>query len=381
MRYSAKVLEQLLLKLQSLYYDRYKNCTIKDALTLLLNQETIADYNNIEWTKFKDDLIGFYPLPTARELRQDPFCKFDPQSKLEEFIKTIIPLEERVRVLTFLRDNADEVLFSDEDCTECHDFKKECARLICKCIEEGKRTKYHGICAEMAHPSLEAIANAKPLPSLSKEEQIIAENIPHYPHEEEGLFSYEVIFWVAKYFIEDFLSQSDTFNRTHEGSDKPCMSLQKYKDPIRDWLIRIANRYLYFDENPIYQVIWVMGVLIRLRPKQDWWTKNFADNIVNYLDCTKFLCDTKINMDNAIDQVKRLTELSLFDEPATQRPTKSKECAIHRDMNVKQIVDDLVTQIQQHHQDAKNVQVDMHFGNVGQVIGNVENYNYTKQDE
>lgn len=372
MKYSAKVLEQLLLKLQSQHFDRYKDQTIKDMLITLLSQECIANYNEIEWGVFKDDLIGFYKPPTKLERMKDPFCVFNPQSKLEDFLKTCVSQEECVRILTFFRDNADEVLFNNEECPECHDFKKECARLISKYIEQGKRTQYYGHFAEMAHPSLEAIANAQPLPPLSKEEQIIADHIPRYP-QESGLFTHEAVMWVANYFVANFCNQLDVFHRTQLDSDKPCMSLQQYKDPIRDRLIQITNRYLYFEHNPIYQVIWAMGVLIRLKPKQDWWTRTFAEKIIEYLDCTKFLCDTKKYMDDAIHQVRRLTELTLFDEPPiTHQPTETITCKI-QEWDVKKIVEEICARLQQH-DGTPPCQLTMNFGNVGQLITNVEQY-------
>lgn len=61
--------------------------------------------------------------------------------------------------------------------------------------------------------------------------------------------------------------------------------------------MQLADRYMYFDKEPAYQVLWVMGVLLLSNPKKYWCREKFAQGIVNYLNITQDFRNTKSQMD------------------------------------------------------------------------------------
>ena len=305
MTYTYENLTNILLKLQSINYERYENYTAADILIDLLAHEQIADYWEIEWAAFHDHIY---------ESSGDNFRGTITGCKLDQFLKPIISRSEKVRVLTFLRDNAQEVLFPQYYYDNVTHFRSYCAKLISEEIKQSKNDRYYGEIAEMPQLNLAEIAQAKPLPTLCREYQIIADNLPTYPHDLK-VFHPAIIVTVADEFTKLFRNQAAVFCRTQEHSDKPGMKIQQYKDPIRDRLIQIANRYLYFDNGPIYQTMWAICLMLRMIPKPNWWEKNCAENILNYLYQTKFFKYSKIEMDSAIQQIRQLTEQTLpFDD-------------------------------------------------------------------
>jgi hypothetical protein len=308
MKYTHDNLDQLLLKMQSRDFVRYGNCTAEDILVDFLNYEEIADYWEIEWDAFPGLLF--------KEIKNGQLVL---GNHLEQFIGRIIPRAERIRVLTFLRTYAQEIL-SDYHFSNYMAFPRECARLIYKNIQESKYDSVHGDIALMPRPNLQAISENFPLPELCKENQIIADNLPSYPRDLK-VFHKSIIVCAAAELTVHFRKQAETYNRTQTESDKPSMRIQDYKLKIRDRLIVAANRYLYFDEGPIYQVLWATCVMLRMIAKPNWWEKHCAENILNYLSCTKYFSKSKIQMDYTIQQLRKLTEQTIpFEGETTEVP-------------------------------------------------------------
>lgn len=305
MTYTLDELNNILLKMQSINYNRYQHCTAADILIELLANEQIADYWEVEWAAFHDQIYE----STGDNFRGTITC-----CKLDQFLKPIISRSEKVRVLTFLRDHAQEVLFPQYYYDNVTQFRSYCAKLISEEIQQSKNDRYYGEIAEMPQLNLVEISLAKPLPSLCREYQIIADNMPTYPQDLK-LFHPSIIVTIADEFAKYFRKQALVHSRTKEKSDQPLMSIKQYKNPIRDRLIQAANRYLYFDDGPIYQTMWAICLMLRMISKPNWWEEHCAENILNYLYQTKYFKYSKIEMDTAIQQIRQLTEQTIpFDD-------------------------------------------------------------------
>ena len=359
MTYTYDELNNILLKMQSLDYERYQNHTAVDILIELLVFERIADYWEVEWAAFHDHIY---------ESSGDNYRGTITGCKLDQFLKPIISREEKVRILTFFRDHAQEVLFRQYYYDNVMDFRSYCAQLISKEIQQSRNDSYHGVFAEMPRPNLREIAQARPYPKLSQEYQIIADNIPAYPHDLK-LFHPSIIVCVADEFTKLFRKQAQVHSRTQEKSDQPVMSIKQYKIPIRDRLIEAANRYLYFDEGPIYQTMWVICLMLRLIPKPNWWEEHCAENILNYLYCTKFFSETKMEMDATIQQIRQRTELTLpFDDlPVSTPAVVPTKTATPITQTNKEFIDQVAMHLQQCHNERPIIYV------ANAEIGSVEN--------
>lgn len=325
MIYTLDELNNILLRMQSVNYNRYQHHTAADILIELLASEQIADYWEIEWAAFHNHIY-------EASIHQNKWIITD--YKLDKFLYPIISRAEKVRILTFFRDNAQEVLFNSSY-DNVFDFKKYCAKLINDCIQQSRNDTYHGDFAVMPRPNLIEIAQPKPLPELCKENQIIADNLPSYPRDLK-LFHKSIIVSIACEFTTFFRNQATVYNRTKENDHKPIMSIQKYKEPIRDRLIQAANRYLYFDEGPIYQTMWAICLMLRMIPNPNWWEKNCAENFLNYLSCTKFFHKSKVDMDMTMQKIRQLTEQTIpfDDQPTTIKHVQQSQPAPSKDMQL-----------------------------------------------
>lgn len=299
-KYSRDILHRLLLRMQSIDYPSYKDATEMDMLAQLLTREQIVDYNEVEWQAF--------------------YIRFLMEGA-EKFVQRIIPREEVVRVLAYLRDNARKIFPEQVDDWEVQKFEKECARLIHLNLEQSKRDEYHGAYLDWPRPNLERIAYGNPVQyTMSKEDKIMAKHMPSYPHY-TGAFPPELVIHVAHEFASKFIVQAALFENTHDKANMPPMSQLAYIDPIRYRLMQLADRYMYFDKEPAYQTIWAMGVLLRTNLKPYWCRETFAKGIVEYLRMTREFCNSKPNMDAAVTEIIQMTQPQLlFDEPVEQIP-------------------------------------------------------------
>ena len=355
MQYSFETLTLLLYRLQSSDFHQYKDYTEADVLILLLCQEQIIDYTQIEWQALWQSLYENrdYELPFGDG---GPY-RIVVGNKLEVFINRIIPREERIRILAFLRDNAQHTLFKDAECTNVCDFRKECARLISHNVEESKYDEYHGEFADMPRPNLRAIATGVKLQELTPQDKIIAQYMPTYQRN-IGAFPPEVILPVAHHCVNTFLDNTNAFRQTREESDKPCMSPQNYTSLIRDLLIRQANRYLHFNNEPIYQVLWTMCVLLRFPHKSCWWRDKFVEGIIAYLNCTRYFSNTKQQMDDALRTIEAQTgQQSIFPEMKTNNVTAHGICQQPPVLPQTELIANLLKQLKEHSDATINVNV------------------------
>lgn len=319
MTYTKDYLHHQIILLRSQDYEQYKSTTELDLLQHLLNYEEITDYNEIEWDAFTDDLIGVLPQPTKREIARDWTLEFAPKTKLEAFVKPIIPRDETLRVLTFLRDHHREVFYNNPDYEYAVNaeqieqiftfLENDCARLICQNLQESQNDDVHGDFLLYPRPNLKKIIMGDtPKPQLSAEDKKIIASIPSYPGDKQ-LVSREQIFLEAKEQVRLFVDQTNQYNQDKQDADKPCMSIRTYVNPIVQNLHHRANRYLYFDKNPAYQVLWVMCVLLRLPSrKHSWWEEKFAESIPTYLDTTQYFKDCKAQIDATIQKVVAIAQ-------------------------------------------------------------------------
>lgn len=327
-KYSFETLHQLLLRMMSNDYPRYQNATELDILANLLSREQIVDYREIQWSAFSFDL-------------QD--------DGLKKFIDKIISREETIRVLAFLRSNAQTTVFAlDQFSPKLRLFEKECARLIHLNLEQSKRDEYHGAYLDWPRPNLERIAYGNPVQyTMSKEDKIMAKHMPSYPHY-TGAFPPELVIHVAHEFVNVFLEKAALFENTHDKANMPPMSQVAYIDPIRYRLTQLADRYMYSDREPAYQTIWAMGVLLRTNLKPYWCRETFAKGIVEYLYRTREFCNSKPNMDAAVTEIIQMTQPQLlFDEPVEKIIAVDSQKPIRPMVsNAKQIVDELASYLQ-----------------------------------
>lgn len=296
--------------MQSLDYPGYKDATELDILAHLLTREQIVDYREVDWEVFLYELQG---------------------NGLENFVERIIPREETIRVLAFLRDNARDTVFKyDSASKNIGIFEKECARLIHKNLVESQRDQIHGDYLLWPRPNLQRIAQGVPFkPKMTKEDEIIIKHMPSYSHD-IGAFPPEMVVYVAHEFTNTFMEKAAMFQSTSETSTMPPMSQAKYIDPMRYRLMQLADRYMYFDKEPAYQTLWAMGVMLKTAAKKYWCREKFADGIIDYLNLTQEFRNTKAQMDAAVAEIMSLSQPQLaFDIPQTthlrnpfKRPTK-----------------------------------------------------------
>lgn len=275
--------------MQSLDFPRYENATELDMLTQLLSREQIIDYNEVEWSAFRHSIQG---------------------DGLYDFVEHIIPRFEVIRVLAYLRDFAHARLFTaEDDMVQVEQFERECARLIHRNLKESENDQVHGAFRNWPKPNLKRIADGVPFcPPMSDADKIIAKYIPSYP-ENNGAFSSEIIMYVAHEFVNGFMARAQKADQTREKTDRPIMSQKAYVAPIKYVLMEKADRYIYFQEGPAYQVMWAMCVLMRMPQKKNWWREKFAEGLIDYLNCTQDFKNTKHLMDRALQEISALTEL------------------------------------------------------------------------
>lgn len=150
-----------------------------------------------------------------------------------------------------------------------------------------------------------------PKPLFTAEEKKIIAAIPSYPGDKQ-IVPREQIFLEAKELVRVFVDKAERYDRDKLEADRPNMSLRTYIEPIVQNLHLRANRYLYFDKNPAYQVLFVMCVLMRLPSrKHTWWEEKLAESIPIYLDTTRYFKACKALIDTAIADVVAISQPTL----------------------------------------------------------------------
>lgn len=307
-KYDFTYFYKVLLRLKSVNFERYQHITEKDLLIQALTGEEITDHSEIDWMWLREDLIGkTWPMGTI--------MYFDITGHLETFIDQIVPREERVRILTYLRDNCRECLFCDSTYNEgsIRDFETECARLISQEIEGRKRDQFHGNYLDWPIPNLKEIALPKEKKSeYSLMETAILRAIPNY-NENNPLITKDILLRVAYEFIDYFRASVQAFNDNgRDNHYKPCMSYKEQADKIYNQLIKRANRYLYWNRTPVYQVFFILGCLMGMPDhRRSWHEKAFADGIGDYLEMTDHFKGSKEKIKNVIQGLLTLSQYQL----------------------------------------------------------------------
>ena len=314
--------------MQSLHFPIYAEQTEADILIELINRESIIDYREVEWQALTHHVT--------------------PVKQLQQFVGKIFPRTEKVRVLAFFRDNARDLFFDKQRTPELTKYETECARIIHQNLEDSKRDQFHGAFAEMPRPNLRLLAQGYEFHyKLSEEDKVIDKHLPSYPHN-IGAFPNDMIIYVAHECYDWFMACANKFELTKEKKDQPRMAQKDYIQPIRNRLMFLANRYMYFEEEPAYQVLWVMGVLMRLPHKSNWWRERFAEGIVDYLNLTRDFPNSKPQIQRTVREIRKLTEQQLpFDceeDTETQTPARS---ANHSSAHSKALVEGLAEMLQQ----------------------------------
>lgn len=307
-KYDYKYFHNVLLRLKSVNYTRYQHITEKDLLIQALNGEEITDHSKIDWIWLIEDLC-------SPGTNINPIVYFDLDDKLEEFISHIVPRTERVRILTYLREHCRECLFYeynyDDDCIEA--FETECARLISVEIEQSKYDQYHGDFLDWPIPDLKEIALPKEKkPEYSIMETAILRAIPNYS-ENNPPITKDILLQVAYEFIDYFRASVKTFNENgRDNRYKPCMSYKEQADKIYNQLIKRANRYLYWNRTPVYQVFFILGCLMGLPDhRRSWHEEKFAEGIGDYLEMTDHFRGSKEKIKNVIQGLLTLSQYQL----------------------------------------------------------------------
>lgn len=311
-KYNYTYFHKVLLRLKSINFTRYQHITEKDLLIQALNGEEITDHSKIDWRWIREDLIGEIIDNCINDYGESLYTFTD--LKIEEFINRIVPREERVRILTYLREHCRECLFKEGFIEEyISDFETECARLISEEIEGRKRDQFHGDYLDWPIPDLKEIAlPAQKKPQYSLIETAILKAIPNYS-ENNPTISKDILLRVAYEFIDYFRASVKTFNENgRDNRYKPCMSYKENADKIYNQLIKRANRYLYWNRTPVYQVFFILGCLMGMPDhRRSWHEETFAKGIGDYLEMTDHFKGCKEKIQSVIQGLLTLSQYQL----------------------------------------------------------------------
>lgn len=306
-KYDYTYFHKLLLKQKSLNFERYQHISEKDLLVHALTYEDITEYAAVNWRWISEELYSEEWLDGSTRF-------FNINGELEEFISQIVPREVQVRILTYLRDNCRECLFNscyDEECIEA--FETECARLISRNIKESVNDQYHGDFAKWPRPNLKQIAIEEPRkPEYSIMETAFLRGIPNYS-ENNPLVSKDILLQVAYEFIDRFRASVKAYDESgRDDKLKPIMSYKQYADIIYNMIIARANRYLYWNRTPVYQVYFLLGCLMGMPDhRRSWHEEKFAEGIGDYLEMTDHFKGSKEKIKNLIQGILTMSQYQL----------------------------------------------------------------------
>ena len=318
---------------RSIQFEQYKDVKEEELLIWDFIAQKIGDYNEVDWKWIKGLLYG-------KEKRNESKIYFKIHGELNAFIDRVISRDERVRILSFLRDNCRECLFiEDYDETCICNFEDECARLITKNLKQSKFDQVHGMVHEEPQPNLFEIALGHSSREYEDWEKVIMENIPNFTIYQTPV-SKDILLQIAYEFIEDFRNAE----KTCDIKTTPLTTPQHYENSLYTLIGKRANRFLFKDFNPVYQVFFIVYIIMCLP-----------------------------NCNHLEGEEELLKNIELYLEGAQINGGKQK---------LKEALQKIEKQIQTTGMsNNENMQeIHFHFHNkVGQVIGNVENLNITKK--
>ena len=339
-KYDYTYYHQELLKLQSLDFDRYKLVTEVDLLMNDLGNGNIGDYTEVNWPWISHLLYG-----EEHYYGKEGWCHFDLEGELEIFASKIVSKAERVRILTFLRDKCREFLFpykyTEDECIE--KFEKECARLISQSLHPLRPDEVHGKFLNEPQPNLQAIAMGEPKKEYSIMENTIMAAVPDFPSDRNNI-SKNTLLQVAYDFWDIFKKSVEEYEESgRDDAKKPYMSQSKYVERIYRMIGERANRFLYWNNNPVYQVYFILGCLMGMpNHKRTWWEEKFAEGIGDYLEKTANFKGAKTKIKEVIKNILALNQYTL--DFGADDVEKAKDAS--PDVNAMEFYDDVAPDIQ-----------------------------------
>lgn len=140
MKYDREFFHQQLLRLQCVNYDKYSDYEDIDVLTEYISEEKISDYDAIVWTEFKQYFVSAYNIGSGQMILDDQQIVTADEIQvgfaLEKLMTCINPLAIRIKVLIYLRDNANKIF--DKPTIGLESFESEIVRLISKDLRKEK---------------------------------------------------------------------------------------------------------------------------------------------------------------------------------------------------------------------------------------------------
>ena len=314
--------------MRSINYKEHQNLKEEDLLVMDFLFQKIEDYTEVDWRWIKSLLYGH------EEIIDNKICFSVKDGELEGFADRILLRNERVRILSFLRDNCRECLFGEEYDEKCIcDFENECARLIAQNLKRNKTEQQIEEDSGDPIPDLKAIALEHFKRDNEDWEKKIIDNLPNF-----------TIFQIA--VPKDILLQiAYDFMNSFHNEPIPSMDPQYYENDLYTLIAQRSNRQLFKDFNPVYQTFFIMDILINsaMSYHSDK-ERTFAAKIEEYLEK-----HAQINRQKNVIQQKRQEIIAMIQHTLEKGNEEHKEIHLH------------------FHE------------KVGQVIGNVENLNTSKE--
>ena len=158
------------------------------------------------------------------------------------------------------------------------------------------------------------IAPKKSHPMRNQEDAIISRYLPSYPNDNHLLTS-SMLIDMGRDIVDYFNATYTKYDLDRMYNEKPCVRAEKFKEPMRKAMQR---RYpnAVINDNTIYQVLWVVLVLLKLVYKKNWFETTLHDNLCSYLEMTAFFKRQHVNAQQAANAITKLTQpsLDLFDD-------------------------------------------------------------------
>lgn len=158
------------------------------------------------------------------------------------------------------------------------------------------------------------IAPKKSHPMRNQEDAIISRYLPSYPNDNHLLTS-SMLIDMGRDIVDYFNATYTKYDLDRMHNEKPCVRAEKFKEPMRKAMQR---RYpnAVINDNTIYQVLWVVLVLLKLVCKKNWFETTLHDNLCTYLGMTAYFKRQHVYAQQAANAITKLTQpsLDLFDD-------------------------------------------------------------------
>jgi|GEM_PF-2299243 len=284
MMYDYNFYHKRCLMKKSVNYEKELNFTEKELLMLDLLLGNIEDYGEVDWRWLKEDICG----------------------NTEEFADKIVMREEKVRVLSYLRDNCRECLFdASYPEEEILAFEDECVRLIWKALRERKNDPV--IEGMDPDPDLLSIAvTHRKERELTEKEKIIFKRIPRFLIVWTAVS--RVILFELAYAVQAYIKEEP--KRHQEEGDEDWIKPNEMAMALYDQIQKKANKRLWQNYNPVYQTLFIVVCLIGASDDATEREKEFAKEVMDYIDKKKDFkgLDVRRTAELVINELKELED-------------------------------------------------------------------------